>query len=71
MTNKPLGLLIAGVALSAVGFILGQFNIDPLSAWIGTTGLAVTLLAVGWFTVRRVRSHRRSTTAAGATPERS
>ena len=73
MTNKPLGLMIAGVALFAVGFAIGQFNIDPLSAWIGTAGLAITLVAVGWIIFQRVRSHRatNATTMTTATPERS
>jgi hypothetical protein len=73
MAKKPLGLLMAGVALFVVGFAIGQFNIDPLSAWIGTTGLAITLVAVGWIIVQRVRSHRGSnvSTTTTVTPERS
>jgi heme O synthase-like polyprenyltransferase len=54
MRNPP-RLLLAGLAVFLLGVTLGAFNIDPVSAWIGTLGLAIAVLALTWLIVLKRR----------------
>lgn len=49
--RTPLFLLVAGFALFAVGFGIGTAGVDPLSAWIGTLGMAVFAVGLVWLLV--------------------
>lgn len=71
MRITPVRLLILGVAVFAVGFGIGLFNVDPLSAWIGTAGMVVAFVALVWIGYLGVRSrtHRRGTAANPAEVE--
>ena len=52
----PIKLLLTGVIVFAVGLAFGTFNIDPLSAWIGTAGMATVLIALVWLIVTKIRT---------------
>jgi hypothetical protein len=52
----PLRLLITGIIVFAIGFVFGSANIDPLSAWIGTAGMALVAAGLIWLIVTRFRA---------------
>jgi hypothetical protein len=54
----PIKLLLIGVVVFAIGFAFGAFNIDPLSAWIGTAGMAIAAVALLWLVLARIRTRR-------------
>jgi heme O synthase-like polyprenyltransferase len=53
--RKPLRLLLAGLTVFLVGVAIGAFNIDPLSAWIGTLGMAIAVVGLAWLIVLKRR----------------
>jgi hypothetical protein len=53
-----MALLIVAVALVVIGFALGTAGVDPLSAWVGTVGLAGAVVALVWLAAARLRARR-------------
>ena len=54
----PTRTLLAGVVVFLVGLALGVFGVDPLSAWIGTAGMALGAIGLGWLAVRALSRRR-------------
>lgn len=56
MRPTPFRTLLLGVLVFTVGFAIGLFGIDPLSAWIGTAGLAVTVVGLAWVAIAKLHA---------------
>jgi hypothetical protein len=52
----PIRFLLAGVVVFAVGVVFGTLGIDPVSAWIGTAGMALAGAAVIWLVLDKLRA---------------
>jgi hypothetical protein len=57
--RNPFLLLLAGLAVFLVGLTIGAYDIDPLSAWVGTLGMAIAVLALAWLIVLKRRRRAR------------
>lgn len=52
----PIRLLLAGVAVFAVGVVFGTVGIDPVSAWIGTAGMVLAGAGLIWGVLEKLRT---------------
>lgn len=54
--RTPLTLVILGALMFLTGFILGNNDVDPASAFVGTTGMAVAVVGLVWAVVGQLRT---------------
>lgn len=57
----PTRTLLAGVVVFLVGLTFGAFDVDPVSAWIGTAGMALGAIGLVWLAVRTLTRRRAGT----------